>query len=39
MLNKSAEMGKAIKEVLELFDGIGVPNIEWVKNRLSEAVK
>ena len=39
MLNKSAEMGKAIKEVLELFDGNGVPNIEWVKNRLSEAVR
>lgn len=39
ILNKSVEMEKAIKEVLELFDGNGVPNIEWVKNRLSEAVK
>jgi hypothetical protein len=39
MLNKSSEMETAIKEVLELFDGNGVPNIEWVKNRLSEAVK
>lgn len=39
MLNKSAEMEKAIKEVLELFDGNGLANIEWVKNRLSEAVK
>jgi len=38
MLNKSAEMTKAIKEVLELFDGNGVPNIEWVKNRLLEVV-
>ena len=38
MLNKSAKMEKVIKEVLELFDGNGVPNIEWVKNRLSEAV-
>lgn len=38
MLNKSAEMAKAIKEVLELFDGNGVPNIEWVKKRLLEAV-
>ena len=39
MLNKSSEMETAIKEVLELFDANGVPNIEWVKNRLSEAVK
>lgn len=39
MLNKSVEMEKAIKEALELFDGNGVPNIEWVKNRLLESVK
>lgn len=39
MLNKLSEMKAAIKEVLELFDANGVPNIEWVKNRLSEAVK
>ena len=38
-LNKSVEMETAIKGVLDLFDGHGVPNIEWVKNRLSEAVK
>lgn len=38
-LNKSVEMEKAIQEVLELFDGNGVPNIEWVKTRLSDAVK
>lgn len=38
MLNRSVEMEKAIKEVLELFDGNGVPNIEWVKNRLSDAI-
>ena len=38
-LNKSIEMETAIKEVLELFDGNGVPNIEWIKNRLSETVK
>lgn len=39
MLNRSVEMETAIKEVLELFDGSGLPNIEWVKNRLSETVK
>ena len=39
MLNKSATMKQAIKEVLEVMDGNGVPNIEWVKNRLFEAVK
>ena len=39
MLNKSVEMEKAIQEVLELLNGNGVPNIDWVKNRLSEAVK
>lgn len=39
ILNNSVEMEKVIKEVLELFDGNGVPNIDWIKNRLSEAVK
>jgi hypothetical protein len=39
MLNKSATMEEAIKEVLEVMDGDGVPNIEWVKNRLLETVK
>ena len=36
---ENAKLKEAINEVLELFDGNGVPNIEWVKNRLSEAVK
>ncbi len=39
MLNTSAIMEQAIKEVLDVMDGNGVPNIEWVKNRLLEAVK
>jgi hypothetical protein len=39
MLNKSATMEQTIKEVLDVMDGNGVPNIEWVKNRLWEAVK
>jgi hypothetical protein len=30
---------EAITEVLELLDGNGVPNTNWIKNRLSEAVK
>jgi hypothetical protein len=28
----------AINEVLEAMDGNGVPNIEWVKNRLLKAL-
>ena len=32
-------MKEAIDEVLEVLDGNGVPNIEWVKNRLLKAVK
>ena len=39
MLNKSVEMAKAINEVLEVLDGNGVPNIDWVKNRLYKAIK
>jgi hypothetical protein len=39
MLNKFATMEEAIKEVLDIINGNGVPNIEWVKNRLLEAVK
>jgi hypothetical protein len=33
------KMKEAIDEVLEVLSGNGVPNIEWVKNRLLEAVK
>ena len=33
------KLKEAINEVLEVMDGNGVPNIEWVKNRLLEAVK
>lgn len=33
------KMKEAINEVLEVLNSNGVPNIEWVKNRLLEAVK
>ena len=33
------KLKEAINEVLEVLDGKGVPNTEWIKNRLSEAVK
>jgi len=33
------EMKNAIKEVLEVVDGYGVPNVEWIKNRLTEGLK
>jgi len=30
-------MKEAINEVLEVINGTGIPNPEWIKNRLSEA--
>lgn len=38
LICKAPEMFEAIKEVLELLDGNGVPNIEWIKNRLTESI-
>ena len=32
------KLKEAINEVLEVFDGKGVPNTEWIKNRLSDAL-
>ena len=32
------KLKEAINEVLEVLDGKGVPNTEWIKNRLSEAL-
>jgi hypothetical protein len=32
------KLKEAINEVLEVLDGKGVPNNEWIKNRLSEVV-
>jgi hypothetical protein len=32
------KLKEAINEVLEVLDGKGVPNNEWIKNRLSEAL-
>jgi hypothetical protein len=32
------KLKEAINEVLEVLDGKGVPNTEWIKNRLSEAI-
>jgi hypothetical protein len=38
LICKAPQMHEAIKEVLDLFDGNGVPNMEWIKNRLQEAI-
>lgn len=35
---ENANMKDAIKDVLELFYGNGVPNIEWIKNRLTKVI-
>ena len=32
------KLKEAINEVLEVLEGKGVPNNEWIKNRLSEAL-
>ena len=32
------KLKEAIKEVLEVLNGKGVPNTEWIKNSLSEAL-
>ena len=32
------KLKEAINEVLEVLEGKGVPNTEWIKNRLSEAL-
>lgn len=32
------KLKEAVKEVLEVLDGKGVPNTEWIKNRLLEAL-
>jgi len=37
-LKQSEVLEEAIKEVLEVLDGNGVPNIDWVKNRLLESI-
>jgi len=33
------KLKEAINEVLEVLDGKNVPNNEWIKNRLSEALE
>ncbi len=39
-LNKSNDKYKqAIEDVLELLDGNGVPNLNWIKNRLEQSLK
>jgi hypothetical protein len=38
LICKAPQMFEAITEVLALFDGNDVTNIEWIKNRLSDAV-
>lgn len=36
--DEATNLKQAILDVLELFDGNGVPNIDWIKNRLNEAI-
>ena len=38
LIVSAPKMREAINEVLEVLNGKGVPNTEWIKNRLSEAV-
>ena len=38
LIVNAPKMYEAIHEVLELFDGNGVPNIEWIRNRLHDAI-
>lgn len=39
LIVSAPKMKEAITEVLEVLQGNGVPNNEWIKNRLLEAVK
>lgn len=39
LIISAPKMKEAINEVLDVLNGGGVPNTEWIKNRLSEAVK
>ena len=36
LIIKAPKMQEAINEVLEVLDGNGAPNVEWIKNRLLE---
>lgn len=38
LIVNAPKMYEAIHEVLNLLDGNGVPNIEWIKNKLTDAV-
>lgn len=39
LIVSAPKMKEAINEVLEVLQGKGVPNNEWIKNRLLEALK
>jgi hypothetical protein len=38
LICKAPKMFEAIQEVLSLFDGNGIPNIEWIKNKLTDSI-
>jgi hypothetical protein len=38
ILKANEDLTDAIKEVLELLNGDGIPNLEWVKTRLGESI-
>lgn len=38
LICKAPQMLEAIKEVLEILDGNGVANMEWIKRRLTESI-
>lgn len=38
LICKAPQMYEAIKDVLSLFDGNGIANIEWIRNRLHDAI-
>ena len=39
LIVKAPKMQEAINEVLDVLDGNGVPNIDWIKKRLLETQK
>jgi hypothetical protein len=36
--NENNKLKDAINEVIEVLNGVGVPNNEWIKNRLQETI-
>jgi len=38
-LTNAAELLECLKEISEVLDGKGSPNMEWIKNRINNAIK